>query len=313
MSRFSRTHSVHSRPRIEYSPDVLRDVCFESTIGEATGLLFGTSRGGRVHIVAARRVDDHKDPRLDGLEPVGIFIARAREDLSLCEADLARFENARTWGSVVLVVAGTSGAFFLREPDGSIRRIEALTARDPSAAAEKKPLFPMPSARRWAWLGLGCITLATVAVAAPAYFRPRLLASNLGLTMREEAGQLRIAWNRGVMGEKGRLDIIDGGDRTSIPVSLTLANATYMHRTSDVEIRLTKPSGSGEPIRETARFLRNEVPPQLTAGEIRKQVASLEAEARNLRAMVETRRRWVAELRKITDRLSRFPTPLTPP
>jgi hypothetical protein len=291
MSRFSRTQPIErrictpplSQLRIEYSADVFRDVRFESTIGEATGVLFGTRCGDQVRILAARRTDDRKDPRLKGLESVGIFIARAREDLSLSEHDLAAFDAAKVAGAVILVVAGSSGGFFTRTAAGSLQAVEAHHELPKITPA----LFN--TARRWVWIGAGCLTLCTVAIAAPGYLRPRSSPGAFGLSVREEAGQLRIGWTR----RPASLEILDGADRTSIRLAGALVNATYARRTSDVEIRLIDASK-----RETARFLGAD-----RRVEVRNQIATLESEARALRGVAQARKLRIVELSRTTQLL----------
>ncbi len=118
-----------SRVQIEYSTEVLRELRLGSANNDAGGLLFGTRRGTSLRVAAARCLTssppDRKDPRLEGLEPVGIFAARVRGEVFLTEADLQRFEEAKIASGVALVVAGARGGFFVPEPDGSFQTIRS--------------------------------------------------------------------------------------------------------------------------------------------------------------------------------------------
>jgi hypothetical protein len=289
MSRFSRTQPTPRRisaPQashlhIEYSAGVFRDVRLESTIGGGFGLLFGTRRGDQVTVLAACH-------SRTGLEPVGLFITRAKEDLSLCAEDIAAFDSARVAGAVILVIAGGSGGFFARTAAGAIEAIEAHEVDAPVAQAA-----PSMLPRRWLWVGLGCLMLGTLAIAAPAYLRPRSSPGALGLSVREVAGQLQIGWS--VAAKPVRLDIVDGSEHRSISVFQTMANATYARQTGDVKIRLVGVSKD-----ETARFVGGDSPAQTASAEARQDIAILESLVRKLRVSAQTRRERVAELSRTT-------------
>lgn len=304
-----------SRVQIEYSTEVLRELRLGSATSDACGLLFGTRRGRDLRVVAARRLTDNiadiKDPRLAGLAPVGIFAARIRGEVFLTEADLQRFEEAKISSGVALVVAGTRGGFFVPEPDGSFQTIRSyeefgladiplrgedapqvtenpasgsLHASAPITLSRSRCVF-MPS---YAWLGLGCWMLLSIPAAA--HFRWGWLESRppLGLSVRAEAGQLRIAWNPALARKRGRLEIVDGTQYTTLPLSKTLANATYAPRTGDVEVRLVLEDGRSTPRSEVERVVTPEPKPSPEIERTRAQIATLEAEAAALRTVSET-------------------------
>jgi len=84
----------------------------------------------------------------------------------------------------------------------------------------------------------------------------------LSLGVIERDGQLQIQWNhssQSIIGASaGTLDIVDGGEKRSIPLNrteLAQGSFTYMRRSGDVEVRLAvNTSGSGR-MEEASRFL----------------------------------------------------------
>ena len=117
--------------------------------------------------------------------------------------------------------------------------------------------LPAPAPHRWngwkrvaACAGLaggsrGCFCLLT----APAAALP------IAVALREDAGQLVIGWNAGVVAEGGRLEIQDGSDRTILMLAADTSSATYGLLGGDVEVRLTTDSRMGGAYWEAARFV----------------------------------------------------------
>ena len=106
--------------------------------------------------------------------------------------------------------------------------------------------------RRWCWLYWGC-----------GFWVPQLhVTEPLSLAVIERDGQVQIQWNhasQSVMGAaSGTLDIVDGGEKRSIPLNRTeLAQGgfTYMRRSGDVEVRLSVTTSGGGRLEEASRFL----------------------------------------------------------
>jgi len=260
--------------RIEYSEPLLREVRGFVVENDVSGVLFGRLRNGVAVLTAARLASD--DPPV-GLEPVGIFSARMRGEVFLTESDLQRFEKVESDAAVALVVAGTRAGFFIHESDGSLRSIKSH--REISVGGGAVP------AKRWA---------PPVAVFAGAILAIPLLAlpawhphPPVDLVVRENAGQLRITWNRAAIAGPVDLEIRDGTTRIVTNVSSMLSGATYQPRTDDVEIRLGT---------ESARFIGAPDPKLEPAGS---GVAELRLKARKLRTAAAGQRRRIAELEKI--------------
>ncbi len=329
MSRFSRMNSVQYRTwappesplRIEYSAQVLQEVRLESKHGDAGGVLFGVRHGNEVRVLAARGLVDDRDPRLAGLDPVGIFAARTRGEIFLAESDLERFEEFRGPGAVALVVSGARGGFFVREAGGSMLAVksylefpvpeglpETALVHTPQPKPDQKSAQKPDSAghlqtqlQSWTWFALGALALFTIFV---------LLRTNeralppLALTVAAADGQLHIAWNVAAAASRGQLEIRDGARQTTIPISATLASATYMPGGGDVEVRLIVSDGGTQSRLETARFLVSEPPASPEIAQTADHVAILEKEAARLRAANERSRSSVTELRRMIARLT---------
>jgi hypothetical protein len=115
------------------------------------------------------------------------------------------------------------------------------------------------------------------------------------LSVREQDGQLRIAWGRIANSAGGRLEIIDGPSSASIPVNAHLSGLTYAPRTGDVQVRLI--TGTRQ---QVAHFVgRAEGNP----AQLSKQMKDLAAEARRIRMTTESALSHVSQIQSDADRL----------
>jgi hypothetical protein len=269
MSRFARHHSASFRAwapskspfRIEYSPTLLREVQISNGGVDAFGVLYGVRLGNTIRLVAARG--------RTGLEPVGIFASRVRGKVFLTEEDLERFEKADAY--VALVISGEKGGFFVRDTEGFIETLRSLEEFFIHA-----PTAPVAKQRRWPW--------ALSLLALPIFFyRPH--HPQPALTLRETAGQLRISW---ITPTQETLTILDGGERTYIPVGPGQSTATYARRTGDVTVGI----GSAQ-----ARFVGAALPVSEIERE-RARVDALHHQVSMLRAARESGRTKIAELER---------------
>ena len=94
------------------------------------------------------------------------------------------------------------------------------------------------------------------------FFGARLNTEPLALSVMERAGQLQIQWNhasQNIVGATGgSLEIVDGPDRRSIPMSrkeLAEGSFTYARRSGDVQVRLTVNASGGQRMEEASRFV----------------------------------------------------------
>jgi hypothetical protein len=212
--------------RIEYSLDLLKQLRFNSAEGDQSGFLWGAKVENSVRVVASR-------PSA-GLDTVGVFVVRTRGEVFLTESDLERLGSF----NIALVMVGSKGGFFVREPGGSIQTIRSYQEFLMAPPPKTKPL----ERRRvysWAWACLGLLALLAVPLMAQSYWRPLLAHPPVILTVREEAGQLAIGWDPEMVGRHGRLEILDGAGQTTVPISSpALASVTYAHDSEKVEVRL---------------------------------------------------------------------------
>ena len=220
--RYRRWSPPASPLRIEFPSDLARALWPEPDQLETSGLLFGVRHGREVHIIAARQGE--------GFEKIGIFVARARGEVFLTEANLHLFEKHQA--TVALVRAGSKAGFFIREPNGSIQTVRShqeFSIED----AEPAPPAPLPPrrSRNPAWTAAACFALTLPLLA---FFRP---APAPGLEVREHSGQLQISWEPG---QSALLEINDGARRVAVPVFANQSNLTYARSSAQVDVILTK-------------------------------------------------------------------------
>jgi hypothetical protein len=122
----------------------------------------------------------------------------------------------------------------------------------------------------------------------------------LALAARVDSAQLNITWDSAGVDTTAAVEIIDGGQIITIPVTHSFSGVTYAPSSGDVKISLT--SGSR---RETTRFVGPE--PPATAIELtRRQVSLLEAQAARLKAAKIENAQRIAALRSTINRLESF-------
>lgn len=197
--------------RVEYSRDLLRSLIRERDQPDASGLIYGVRIPGGVRALASK-------PR-KGLRVIGSYSARARGEIFLTESDLVHLDSLDP-RSIALVIAGSSAGFFVRQTDGSIQTIKSYL-EFPIRAPLPRPQLP-------AWLPLAFAAAASVAI---------LVWPSQAFTIHQQNGALRIQLHRA----HGLLEIADGPERRSIPLSPGLASILYAPQTSDVRIRLLRP------------------------------------------------------------------------
>jgi hypothetical protein len=273
MSRFARMQGGPTRIwappespfRIEYSPALLREVRLASGGVDAFGVLYGVRHAQTIRVVATRG--------RGGLEPVGVFASRVRGKVFLTEEDLERFEKADA--CVALVISGDHGGFFVRDASGSIE-----TVRSYEEFSLQGPVMPRPvvveKKRKWAWAF--CILLIPLL-----FYRPH--HPQLALTLRENGGQLQIAWS---VPTTSTLTILDGGERTYVPIAPDQSTATYARRSGDVTVGI----GSAQ-----ARFVGPALPPT-EIQQIRAGVVALHARIAMLRATRAAEETTIAQLER---------------
>ncbi|MCC6536050.1 MAG: hypothetical protein IT162_00770, partial [Bryobacterales bacterium] len=172
---------------VVYSQAVMHDIVLRALDGlhsmpgvglEVGGVLFGTADESEVRITASRELscahakghvfqlneaDESRlerllsyykeEPELAGLAPVGFYVSRTKQNLSLTEDDVRLFEKYFPEPQqVVLVVKVARGlptraGYFVREPDGGLQTL--MTHREFEAApASEAGLRPMSRAER---------------------------------------------------------------------------------------------------------------------------------------------------------------------
>jgi len=203
--------------RIEYARDLLRLLRPRNDGEYATGVLYGTRATGVVSVRSER-------PRT-GLEPVGIFAARWRGEVFLTEEDLIRLEALESPAAIGLVIAGSSGGFFVPERDGSMQTIQSY---------QEFPIRPPEIATSKSWLLRALAAGASIIVAMTILAWP-----SSAFTIQADEGQMRIVLHR-TQTPGARLEIIDGSEHHSISVSPDLTSVVYAPRTSDVHVRLVR-------------------------------------------------------------------------
>ena len=266
--------------RIEFPPELLHDVRkqdfqkadappirwvprWNRAIHQTSGLLFGTRHENDVRLLAAEADGESGAAHPEGLARLGTFVCRERGEVFLTDDDLADFE--RHEGILALVVAGGRAGFFVREPDGSVQAIHSHEEFEVADAAAQPVSQSMAAAAelpapppRWkhAWKrAAACAGLLAVPAGGFAYLRPMLPRLPIALSLREEAGQVVIGWNASALTEGGRLEILDGGERTILMLEPNTSSASYRLQSSDVEVRLSTENRTGGARWEAARFV----------------------------------------------------------
>lgn len=241
--------------RIEFPPELLREIRSETTQDHDRGYLFGVRRGDDVRALAARRAPQAGDPGLSGMEPIGVYISRIRGEVFLTDSDLEQVE--RLDAKVALVVAGNRAGFFVREADGTIQAVrshEEFWVADVSSRPEalRRPPAPPPSGphpwippmRPWKWAA-AMVALMALPVAGLGYLGPLLPQPPLHLTLQETDGQLVVAWDRQAAQTGGRLEIADRSGRSILVVPPGSTSTTYAHHNGDVDVRFSTAEGAG--------------------------------------------------------------------
>lgn len=229
--------------RITFPADLPLKLWPEPEQLESSGALFGICHGGQVHVLTAREGE--------GFEKIGIFIARARGEVFLTEANLGLFE--RHQATVALVRAGDKAGFFVREPNGAIQTVRSHE-EFPVHELPPPPLRTIPAAARTTkpvWAAAGFLTLMLPLLA---FFRP---SPALGLEVREQSGQLQISWQPG---QPALLEIRDGERNVALPVFADQSNLTYTRNSAQVDVSLTREDGSAHPLHTTTRFVAGAAP-----------------------------------------------------
>jgi len=201
--------------RIEYARDLLRALVRRSGDADSLGVLYGERRAGTMRVIALHHIT--------GLEPLGIFAARARGEVFLTEDDMARLDGLGSAQAIALVVAGDKGGFFVREPSGAMQTIKSYQEFRVRTLPKKAR-----AAERWVLLALAS------AVAIALLIRPAP-----PLEIQAQDGELRIRLHRSDAKDGARLQIVDGEERRSIPITRSLSSVVYTPVTGDVYISVT--------------------------------------------------------------------------
>jgi hypothetical protein len=212
---------IKSPVRIEYAReiprDLVRDLARHDDQPDMTGVLYGHRVARCIRVIST--------VQLEGLHPVGVFSARARGDVFLTEDDLARLEALHSVDAIALVIAGNMGGFFVREPGGAMQTIKSYQEFPVRKILRRKP----PQIREW--LALAAATVVAIALFA--------WPTN-PIEIRTESNALRIRLHRAAVTDGARIQIVDGAERRSIPITRGLSSIVYAPLTHDVRITVTR-------------------------------------------------------------------------
>lgn len=236
--------------QIEFLPEVLREIRAEKRGGQDRGYLFGRRLGSEFRVEAAVRSPHASDPKLEGLEAVGVYVARARGEVFLTDADLEQV--TRVPDGIALVVAGGRAGFFSREANGSIQAVrshEEFLVAEAAPQAESPAVLQEPKmVRRWRHPAIGPVSAFKWAVAASlilagpamavAFLQPRMETLPIEMTLRESEGQLIVSWDPALLAEGGHLEITEGELSKSLQLAARDGGVTYWTESGDVDIRL---------------------------------------------------------------------------
>ncbi len=177
-----------------------------------------------------------------------------------------------------------------------VERVEQYDAPTFGQPVRAVPQYaPYPNTRRkipWAIIAVVAAALV-LAVVGLRFLGPQLHVEPLSLGVIERNGQLQINWNHAsqsiVGATAGTLDIVDGGEKRSIPLNrteLAQGSFTYIRRSGDVEVRLAVTTSGGGRLEEASRFLGT--PPEgadtSAMDAIKAERDALQAEVTRLRA-----------------------------
>lgn len=130
----------------------------------------------------------------------------------------------------------------------------------PEFAGVPGPVRNVPHLPTWAWIILECLALLILVNQARPYWSPLFSTPVAALSVHRDGDQLRIGWNPAATAQGAKLEILDGAERTSIPISATMSSLTYAPRTGDIEVRFIALEETAEVRRQTVRFLEREPP-----------------------------------------------------
>jgi hypothetical protein len=213
---------LESSVRIQYERALVNRLTRRQEDEDLAGILYGTRTPSEVQVFST-------NPRAD-LQPVGVFSARPRGEVFLTEQDLVRLEALDSTSAIGLAIAGCSGGFFVREPDGSMQTIQSY---------QEFPIdAPVPAMKRspatGSWIPVGIAAGVSIVVAMTILARP---AS--AFTIQPQDCQMLITLHR-IARSGAWLEIIDGAERSSIVITPELTSIVYAPRTSDVRVRLIR-------------------------------------------------------------------------
>jgi hypothetical protein len=158
--------------------------------------------------------------------------------------------------------------------------------------------FPRISMRDWLQAPLACIGAAIVTYFAIAGLRILAAPQPVNLSVHQEGAQIRIAWDNRALRHGGVLDVIDGGEHTSIYVTAKMNSVTYLAQASDVEVRL-----GGLPHTSAIEIARCLVREPQSLEILKNEMASTYAGATSLRDEIKRRAVRVQQLQRSADRL----------
>jgi hypothetical protein len=150
--------------------------------------------------------------------------------------------------------------------------------------------LPAPASRGWhhafKWVAASALFLA-IPAGAFAYLRPLMPSLPIAISIREEAGQLVMGWNSGVLADGSRLEITDGSDRSILLLPTSSTGATFRPQSDNVEVRLSTGTRMGGAHWEAARFVPK-VPHGIGASTaLQDRIGALTLEAEELRKSLE--------------------------
>jgi len=203
--------------RVEYARKLMRDLVRHDDEPDAVGVLYGRRLSTAVHVISTT-------PRED-LSPVGMFSARVRGDVFLTEDDLSRLEALHSPHAIALVIAGNIAGFFVREPGGAMQTIKSYQ-EFPVRKISRPKALPIRE-----WLAVAAAMVVGIALFA--------WPTN-PIEIRAESSTLRIRVHRGAVTDGARIQIVDGTEHRSIPITRGLSSIVYAPITRDVRITVTR-------------------------------------------------------------------------